>query len=743
MWQKYKKITSGFFPMAVLILLISCKGQEKEQIEEHYNFKFQNPSLSTKERIDDLIGQLTLEEKISLMTNESDSIPRLGIPYYNWWNEGLHGVARSAPATVFPQAIGMAATFDPELVEKVAAAISDEGRALYHASIKKGVHKKYLGLTYWSPNINIFRDPRWGRGHETYGEDPFLTGELGAAFVKGLQGNDKKYLKLAACAKHFAVHNGPENLRHKFNAISNQKDLNETYLPAFKRLIDVDVAGVMCAYNRTNDEACCSSPTLLIELLRKNWNFKGYVVSDCGALNDLHANHKVTSNIVESAALAIKSDINVNCGQVYKHLKKAIEQGLLTESELNSALAKQLEIRFRLGMFDPDEKVPYSTIPISKVRSGEHIALARKMAQKSIVLLKNNNNVLPLDKNVEQIYVTGNNSADLNALMGNYYGVSKNYVTILEGIASAVSNTTIVQYNQGFLVEQETEGIKTGQAGNAKAANVTIAVIGLNPLYEGEDGDTPFSKTGGDRSTIELPENQLVYLRKLREKIGDKPLIVVVCSGSAIAMPEVDELADAIVWAWYPGEQGGNAVADVLFGDYQPSGKLPITIYKSTNQLGDFEDYTISQGGRTYRYFKDEPLYPFGFGLSYNKIIYEQVGETRFTMSGNPVTLALKLKNNGKSRQEETVQLYVSKPDAPFPTPLYALKAIKKVSLKAGEEKQVEFQVLSEMLGQIDMAGKKVLPPGEYNAWIGPACPSEQAIKLGSPAPINFTITVQ
>ena len=728
----------AFFSLIIFLVLVSCKNQ----VQESFKYPFQNPSLSFNKRIENLIGLLTLEEKISLMTHEADSISRLGIPYYNWWNEGLHGVARSAPATVFPQAIGMAATFDPELIEEVATAISDEGRALYHASVKKGIHKQYLGLTYWSPNINIFRDPRWGRGHETYGEDPFLAGELGAAFVRGLQGNDKKYIKVAACAKHFVVHNGPEAKRHIFNALSNKKDLNETYLPAFKRLIDEDVAGVMCAYNRTNEEACCGSPTLLLDLLRNKWNFKGYVVSDCGALKDFHRKHKVTKDKIESAAMAIKSDVNVNCGSIYKHLKEAIEQNLITENELDSVLAKQLEIRFRLGMFDLEEKSPYHSIPVSRVRSKEHIALAKEVAQKSIVLLKNKDNVLPLSKNLEQIYVTGNNAADVNALMGNYYGVSTDYVTPLEGIAKKVSSTTIVQFNQGFLVEQEIDKLKTGQAGNAKNADVTIAVIGLNPLYEGENGDTPFSKTGGDRERIELPENQLIYLRKLRKAIKNKPLIVVVCSGSAIAMPEVHEFADAVVWAWYPGEQGGNAIADVLFGAYSPSGKLPVTIYKSTDQLGDFEDYNISEGGWTYRYFQGEPLYPFGYGLSYSKVTYEPVGETKFKMSEDQVTVKLKIKNTGKFSQEEKVQLYVSKPDAPFPVPIYSLKAIQKVNLEVGEEKLVEFSLSRELLKQVNMKGEKVLPKGEYKVWIGHASPSEKAEQLGSSKPVEYRVMV-
>lgn len=706
-------------------------------------FTFKNIDLSLEERVSSLINELTLNEKIGLMEHNSKSVERLDIPEYNWWNEGLHGVARSAPATVFPQAIGMAATFNPVLIEKIATAISDEGRALYHAAIKQGIHRQYLGLTYWSPNVNIFRDPRWGRGHETYGEDPLLSSVIGAAFVNGLQGKDEKYLKIAACAKHFAVHNGPEAKRHTFNALSNKKDLIETYLPAFKHLIEQDVAGVMCAYNRTNDEACCGSPTLLLDILRNEWRFDGYVVSDCGALNDLHKNHKVTANREESAAMAIKSDVNVNCGSVYRYLNSAIDKGLIEEKELDAVLAKQLKIRFRLGMFDPIDKVPYSSIPLSVVNSDKHKKLSRKVARESIVLLKNEKNVLPLKKDFTQIYVCGNNAADVNALMGNYYGVAKNYVTVLEGIANAVSPTTIVQFNQTILLEQDLEETKTNQVWNAQGADATIAVIGISPLYEGENGDTPFSKTGGDRKKIELPPNQLKFLKDQKKACGDKPLIVVILSGSAIAIPEVHELADAILWAWYPGEQGGNAVADVLFGDYSPSGKLPITIYSSTNQLGDFEDYSISEGGWTYRYFKGEPLYPFGYGLSYNNLSYELIGNSNLQFNNNEVEVKVKIVNNGTSLQNEVVQLYVSKPNAGFLTPISALKEFKNISLNPGEISVAKFTISRNQLLQINDLGEEVLPKGEYKVHIGSSSPSSRLKELTEKPPIELSIMVK
>lgn len=705
---------------------------------------FRDSKSPLEERVQWLINDLTLEEKVSLMVNKSAAVERLGIPEYNWWNEGLHGIARSVPATVFPQAIGMAATFNPNLVNKVATAISDEGRAIYNHAQSKGVYRWYMGLTFWSPNVNIFRDPRWGRGHETYGEDPFLSGALGSAFVKGMQGDDKDHLKVAACAKHFMVHNGPEGNRFTFNSETNKKDLYETYLPAFQNLIDAGVAGVMCAYNKYNDESCCGGSNILSDLLRKDMGFNGYIVSDCGAINNLHATHKTTKTPEESAALGVLSGVNVNCGDVYLQLKRAIKQGLLTEEDLNKSLAKQLEVRFRLGMFDDEIKNPYSNISTDVINSKAHIELAREVAKKSMVLLKNSNQVLPLKKDIGQLYITGNNAADVNVLLGNYFGVGKNMVSVLEGIAGAVSKTTIVQYKQGFLVEQDVKTMKTGQVWNATHADATIAVIGLNPLFEGENGDTPFSKTGGDRETIELPESQLVYLKALRKHVGDKPLIVVVCSGSAIAMPEVHDIADAIIWAWYPGEQGGNAVADVLFGDYAPSGKLPITIYNGTSQLGAFEDYSISKSKKTYRYFEGTSLYPFGFGLTYQPIDFKLEGETNLFMKRKDhVNITVKVTNPADFVQNEVFQLYVSKTDLNYSTPLYALKEIKNVELGAGVSKSLDFKITKKHLQQINIDGAQDLPKGNYKVYVGTSSPATRNIELGAQAPIELTLKLK
>ncbi|WP_372754911.1 glycoside hydrolase family 3 C-terminal domain-containing protein [Labilibaculum sp.] len=725
----------------VLVSLLSIMGCKEKVHETSYEYLFQDPKVHIDDRVDDLIVQLSLEEKLSLMTHEAQAIPRLNIPYYNWWSECLHGVARSVPATVFPQAIGLAATFDRDLIRDVADAISDEARGIYNEAVSKGIHKQYMGLTFWSPNVNIFRDPRWGRGHETYGEDPYLSGELGAAFVNGLQGTDPDHLKVAACAKHFAVHNGPEALRHSFNAIVNDKDLNESYLPAFKKLIDADVAGVMCAYNRTNDEVCCGSPELLMNILREEWGFDGYVVSDCGALYDFHKFHKSTKSPEESAALAIKNDVNVNCGNIYNHLSSALEKGLVSERELDHALRKQLKIRFKLGMFDEDGL--YSDINQSVIRCEKHTQLSRKTAQKSIVLLKNKNHVLPLQKDLSQVYVTGNNAADINVLLGNYYGVNPNMNTVLEGIAGKVSKSTIVQYNQGILQVQKLEDMNTGLPGNAAAADATIAVIGQTALLEGEAGDA-IAPLGGDREKIELPENQLKFVRLLRKACGDKPLIVVICSGSAIAMPELEELADAIVWAWYPGEQGGNAIADILFGDVSPSGKLPISMYKSTEDLGDFEDYNIAESKKTYRYFEGEVSYPFGYGLNYSTLQYEAIGDSQLQYSSDKeMSVKVKISNTGSFDLEEVVQLYTQPKNTSFISPKFSLRNFKRISLAAGESKEISFDITDETLSQVDDSGITQLFKGETTIYVGGALPIKKSLELGMPKPVEFSVCVK
>ncbi len=734
-------IFPGFLSICTGVVIAQGGSPGKPPTGQH---AFRDPALSLNERISDLLGHLILKEKISLMTHESAAVPRLGIPAYDWWNECLHGIARSAPATIFPQAIGMAATFDTDLVHRVGNAISDEARAIYHAAVARGVRERYMGLTFWSPNINIFRDPRWGRGQETYGEDPYLTGEIGAAFVHGLQGDDPRYLKVAAGAKHYAVHSGPESVRHSFDAVVSRKDLYETYLPAFKRLVDEDVAGVMCAYNRTNHEVCCGSQTLLTGILRDQWLFGGYVVTDCGALYDFYMFHGVSAGPAEAAALGLQSGVNVNCGDVFGHLRESIERGLVDEADVDSALSKQLAIRFRLGMFDPDSLVPYSGIGETVIRSDEHAALALETARKSIVLLKNRDHTLPLGADPSRIYVTGNNAADVDVLLGNYHGAGANLVSILEGIAAHAPPSSIVQYNPGVLLGQTAGEVTSGQTWHATQNDVTIAVVGLSASLEGEGGDAIASDDGGDRRTIELPAGQVKFLKMLREACGTKPLIVVVCSGSAIAMPEVHDLADALLWAWYPGEQGGNAVAEVIFGEAVPSGKLPITVYDSTGQLGDFEDYRIAEGGRTYRYFEGVPLYPFGFGLSYARFTYSDLAPSRTTAGkGDTVGVTVTVTNNGDVPGEEVAQLYLTAQDVPFRTPLYSLKDFQRVRLDPNESKKLHFTLTPDRFTLIDDRGNAVLVPCRYTLTVGGSSPSKRAVDLGAPEPVTTILTVR
>ncbi|HEX7016940.1 MAG TPA: glycoside hydrolase family 3 N-terminal domain-containing protein, partial [Cyclobacteriaceae bacterium] len=537
----------------VVATTIVCRGQV-----------YLDPNQPLDTRVNDLISRLSLEEKVQQMMNATPAIPRLNIPAYDWWNESLHGVARSGVATVFPQAIGLGATFDEDLIFRISSAISDEARAMYNAAMEKDYHKRYGGLTFWTPNINIFRDPRWGRGQETYGEDPYLTSRLGAAFVKGLQGNDPVYLKAAACAKHYAVHSGPERLRHEFNAIASAKDLHETYLPAFKALVDAGVEAVMCAYNRTNDEPCCSSNTLLVDILRNQWGFKGHILSDCGAISDLYAGHKVVSNQAEAAALAVKAGVSLDCGTEYQSLIDAVKQGLITEEQIDKELAVLLRTRFRLGMFDPKGRNPYDRITSDVINSEEHRQLAREAALKSIVLLKNNG-VLPLRNDLANYFITGPNAASVEALIGNYYGVNPEMVTILEGIAAALEPGSQLQYRHGILLDRPNANPIDWTTGNTKIADANFVVLGITGLLEGEEGAAIASPHFGDRLDYNLPQNQIDFLRKICTD-NDRPVIAIITGGSPMNLAEVQELADAVLLVWYLGEEGGNAVADIIFG---------------------------------------------------------------------------------------------------------------------------------------------------------------------------------
>lgn len=829
-----------------------------------------NPSLPVEKRVDDLVSRMTLEEKVSQMMNAAPAIERLGIPEYEWWNEGLHGVARAGYATVFPQAIGLAATWDTDLMHQVADVISTEARAKYHEAIRHNQHGRYQGLTFWSPNINIFRDPRWGRGQETYGEDPFLTARLGVEFVKGLQGDDPKYFKVIATPKHYAVHSGPEPERHSFNAKATERDLQETYLPAFRAtIVEAKAASVMCAYNRTNTEPCCTNKKLMMDILRGEWGFDGYVVSDCGAISDIWKGHRFSKSEAEASALAVKAGTDLACGREYSALIQAVKQGLISEAEIDVSLKRLMTARFRLGMFDSPQLVKYAQTPFSENDSAAHRQLALTAAHESMVLLKNDRDLLPLSKNLKTIAVIGPNANAPEVLWGNYNGRPSKLVTPLAGITKAVPNTKVIyalgstlsgeavvpvpssalsvsgkgtaaglraEYftNQqlqgapasvrvddsvnfdwgrykptpdvsennfsvrwtGKLTPPETGVYRLGitaddgarlylddqllidawasnptktvtkevslvagreydvrmeyfqynreaiarfvwsyphfaerqidEAVNAaRQADVSILVLGISAGLEGEEmvvNTAGFH--GGDRTDISLPKGQEELLRAI--KATGKPVVVVLLSGSALAVNWANENVPAILETWYPGEEGGTAIADVLFGEYNPGGRLPVTFYRSTEQLPPFTDYSMQ--GRTYRYFKGEPLYPFGFGLSYSKFSYSNFKLSRNRISaGEELKITVDVANAGKRAGDEVVQLYLTDVKASVPVPIRSLAGFKRVSLKAGEKRQVSFTVTPRQMSLIDDNGKRVIEPGEFEISIGGGQPTASA----------------
>ncbi|MFP4341336.1 MAG: glycoside hydrolase family 3 C-terminal domain-containing protein [Cyclobacteriaceae bacterium] len=702
-----------------------------------------DPSQPLDARVSDLIGRMTLEEKTQQMLMSTPAIPRLNIPEYDWWNESLHGVARSGIATIFPQAIGLGATFDEDLLFRVSSAISDEARAMYHAAADKGYHRRYSGLTFWTPNVNIFRDPRWGRGQETYGEDPYLTSRLGVAFVNGLQGDDPNYLKTAACAKHFVVHSGPEKLRHEFNAVASLKDMRETYFPAFKALVtEADVESVMCAYNATNGEPCCSSNFLLQEVLREEWKFDGHILSDCWALVDLYAEngHQVVESPEEAAALAVKRGVNLNCGDTYQHLVKAVNEGLLDEATIDQSLATLLKTRFRLGMFDPQEANPYNDIPADVINSEAHRVLAREAAQKSVVMLKNNG-VLPLRNDLSKYYVLGPTAANIDALLGNYYGVNPEMVTFMEGIAGAIAPGSQLQYEPAFLLDRENINPIDWTTSDAQASDVSIVVMGITSLLEGEEGASIASPYYGDRLDYNLPQNQINYLRKLREG-NDKPIIAIITAGCPVNLAEVHELADAVLLAWYPGQEGGNAVADIIFGKTSPSGRLPLTFPKSLDQLPPYEDYSMK--GRTYRYMREEPLYPFGFGLSYTTFAYSQPELSASRIRRNEsLDVKTTVTNTGEREAEEVVQLYISDVEASLDVPLYSLKAFKRVNLAPGESEEVSFTITPEMMQIVNEEGESIIEKGDFKIYLGGGTPNPRSQALGASKPVEAVFTVR
>ncbi|WP_299130469.1 glycoside hydrolase family 3 C-terminal domain-containing protein [uncultured Winogradskyella sp.] len=704
-------------------------------------FKYLNPEVDIDARVEDLISRLTLDEKVDQMLMNTSGIPRLNIPPYDYWNEALHGVGRSGNATVFPQAIGLASTFDSDLIFKVSSAISDEARAMYNAAQANKNYKRYSGLTFWTPNVNIFRDPRWGRGQETYGEDPFLTGQLGVAFVKGLQGSDPNYLKTSACAKHFAVHSGPEKLRHEFNAITSPKDLNETYLPAFEALVNAGVESVMCAYNRTNGEPCCTSNYLLADVLYNKWGFKGHVVSDCWALEDLYSDigHGTVTSKVEGAVLALKSGVNLNCGNTYTVLVKAVNDGLIKESLIDERLKPLLKTRFKLGMFDPVYSNPYNAISYKVVDSKENRALAKEAAIRSIVMLKNNG-ILPLKTNLNRYYVVGPNAASIDALLGNYFGVNANIVTFLEGIASAVEPGSQVQYSPGTTLNQKNVNPVDWSSGEAAEADVTIIGMGLTRHLEGEEGESISSPYFGDRLDYNIPQNQIDYLKKI--KSHGKPVVAIITGGSPMNLSEVHELADAILFAWYPGQEGGNAIADIIFGKKSPSGRLPITFPKSLDQLPAYEDYTMK--GITYRYMEKEPMYPFGFGLSYSSFLYSALKQSATTMTQKEtVEVSCKITNAGKHAAIETVQLYITDDKASVDVPLFSLKAVKSIHLDPGESRDVVFTINPKMLELINNKGNSVMEKGDFTITISGSLPTKRAMALGASKPLQTKLRLK
>ncbi len=864
----------------LLCTLFACDSSRDTTIVDQTDATpaYMNPELPVDARVDDLVGRMTLEEKIGQMVNQAPAIERLGVPEYNWWSEGLHGVARAGLATVFPQAIGLAAMWDEKEMFEVATAISDEARAKHHAFADRGKRFIYQGLTLWSPNINIFRDPRWGRGQETYGEDPYLTGKLGVQFIKGLQGDNPVYYKTIATVKHFAVHNGPEPERHEFNAVTNRKDLYETYLPQFEMGIREGKAySLMCAYNRYNGEAACGSNLLLSNILRKDWNFDGFVVSDCFAILDFHEHHKITKTAEESAAMAVKAGTDLNCGQTFLELKDAVAQGLISEQEIDVAVKRLFTARMKLGLFDPKDYVEYAQIPYDVVDSPEHQKLALEAAEKSIVLLKNESNTLPLKKDIKSLAVIGPNSDQWLMLLGNYNGVPSDPVTPLRGIREKVSPETQVTFAQGteladgipmlypvprrvlrtpeggagiraeFFNNAELKGdvlftevhenvdanwndkaprddmdddnfgvrwsgqlvpelsgryqigvistsntkvylndeqiantayhfrdeygdprtkksdwieLKAGKSYNirveagetyadaqiqlvwaepkpnlrqeaievAKNADAVVMFMGLTARMEGEEMDIQVDGfRGGDRTKLSLPENQQQLIKDIHA-LG-KPVVLVVLNGSALALNWEQENIPAIVEAWYPGQAAGQAIANVLFGDYNPAGRLPVTFYKSIDDLPAFEDYNMTT--QTYRFFEGEPLYPFGYGLSYTTFQYAEPQIPGTLQSGEDLNFTVKVKNTGAMAGDEVVQVYLTNKAADIRVPIRQLVEFERVNLQPGEKKTVQLHVAADAFSFIDNDGNKKMVPGEFEISVGGGQPG-QSIKTTS-----------
>ena len=694
-----------------------------------------------RKRAKELVAQMTLEEKVGQTLYQAPAIPRLGIKAYNWWNEALHGVARAGTATVFPQAIGMAATFDEDLLEQVGDAVSTEARAKFNMQQKADDTDIYKGLTFWAPNVNIFRDPRWGRGHETFGEDPYLTSRLGVRYVMGLQGHDEDYLKAAACAKHFAVHSGPESVRHEFNAEVSEQDLRETYLPAFKACVqEGKVEAVMGAYNRTNGAPCCGNSYLLQDILRKEWGFEGHVTSDCWAIKDFHEGHLVTSTPVESVSMAMNNGCDLNCGNLFHFLTQAVENGMVDEKRLDEAVENLFMARMKLGVLDKKEENPFDKIPYTVVDSEEMRKLNREVARRSVVLLKNENHILPLDKKkLHTIGVIGPNADSRKALVGNYEGTSSRYITVLEGIEDYVGENVRVLYSEGcHLYRDRTSNLAMEHDRDSEvravceASDVVIAVVGLDATLEGEEGDTGNEYGSGDKPNLNLPGLQPDIIRIAKE--SGKPVIVVLLAGSAMALSWEDEHVDAILDGFYPG---GAAIAEILFGGANPEGKLPITFYQTTEELPEFTDYAMK--GRTYRYMENEALYPFGYGLSYTTYAYGNLECVKPFDAQDGITLQVTVTNTGDREGTETLQVYVKAKREGTPNP--QLKYVKKITLKPGESVTEEIHLSPEAFMLYDEKGNFTLEKGAYDIFVGGCQPDARSAALTGNAPQKLTVT--
>jgi beta-glucosidase len=721
--------------MKVKVLIIFCFLFVGLSARGQQSYPFRNTTLTLDKRVSDLVSRLTLEEKVGQMMNDAPAIPRLGIPAYNWWSECLHGVARTKyHTTVYPQAIGMAASWDKPLLLKVASSIGDEARAIFNDAHHKGNTSIYHGLTYWSPNINIFRDPRWGRGQETYGEDPYLTGKMGSAFVRGLQGDNPRYLKASACAKHFAVHSGPELMRHTIDPDISTYDLWDTYLSAFRDLIvDAKVSGVMCAYNAFHKQPCCGSDILMQTILRNKWHFTGYVTSDCGAIEDFYNYHKTHPNATSAAIDAVYHGTDVECGdEAYKSLVKAVKDGIVKEALLDKSLKRLFTIRFRLGLFDPETSVPYSKISLNTLECSSHQELAKQMSRESIVLLKNENGFLPLDKSkLKKIVIIGPNIDKARVLLGNYNGKPSSMSSPLQAICSRLDSRTQVTCLKGMdYVDALNPDTLSQWMKQIEGNDLVVFIGGISPALEGEEMavDKKGFK-GGDRTSILLPSAQTEVMQALYAK--GIPVVFVMLTGSAIAIPWEASHLPAILNAWYGGQYGGEAIADVLFGDYNPSGRLPVTFYEKDSDLPDFSSYSME--GRTYRYFHGKSLYPFGYGLSYTNFKYSNlVLPTTYTIGKGNLNLSVTVTNSGKVDGDEVAQLYISHSNKKMIVPITALKGFQRLHLKAGESKCIKFNLTAKEMSCINEKGESVISPETLTIYIGGSSPTQT---LATPLP--------